>query len=104
MPTFKIGRTLRRGGLVLGVMGAFACRGCSSAPQNPDKPPAAATAESAKGNSQLWSENCGRCHNVRDPSTYSRAQWQVAMHHMRVRGSLTAEEHRRILEFLEAAD
>ena len=58
----------------------------------------------AKGSAQLWSETCSRCHNVRDPSTYSREQWEVAMQHMRLRANLTGEEHRRILEFLESAD
>ena len=58
----------------------------------------------AKGGSQLWAENCLRCHNIRSPSAYSDAQWEVAMHHMRVRGNLTAEEHRSITEFLKSAN
>jgi hypothetical protein len=60
--------------------------------------------ESEKGSAQLWSENCGRCHNLKTPSSYSDAEWQVAMHHMRVRADLTGEEHRRILAFLEASN
>lgn len=57
-----------------------------------------------KGGSQLWSENCARCHNMRSPSNYSDAEWEVAMHHMRIRGRLTAEEHKAILEFLKSAN
>ena len=67
---------------------------------------AATTAANAngKGGAQLWAENCVRCHNNRSPSTYSDAEWDVAMHHMRIRANLTAEEHRRILEFLKSAN
>lgn len=60
--------------------------------------------ESGKGSAQLWQENCMRCHNTRSPSTYSDREWEVAMHHMRVRADLTAEEHRRILEYLQASN
>ena len=57
-----------------------------------------------KGASQLWSENCARCHNMRPPTTYSDAEWDIAMHHMRVRAQLTAEEYKAILEFLKSAN
>lgn len=59
---------------------------------------------SGKGGAQLWAENCVRCHNNRSPSTYSDGEWDVAMHHMRTRANLTAEEHRRILQFLKSAN
>jgi len=58
----------------------------------------------AKDGSQLWSENCARCHNMRSPSSYSDAEWEVVMHHMRVRAHLTPEEHKAILEFLKSAN
>ncbi len=64
----------------------------------------APSAESAKGSAQLWSENCMRCHNMRSPASYSDQEWEIAMHHMRVRAPLTAEEHRRILEYLQASN
>jgi len=57
-----------------------------------------------KGGSQLWAENCARCHNMRPPTTYSDAEWSVAMHHMRIRVPLTAEEYKVILEFLKSAN
>ena len=60
--------------------------------------------ESGKSGNQLWSENCVRCHNARSPSAYSRAQWDVIVHHMRLRANLTAEEARKVAEFLKAAD
>ena len=44
-----------------------------------------------------------RCHNMRSPSTYTDAQWDVVVLHMRVRGYLTAKEARAIEEFLKAS-
>jgi len=61
-------------------------------------------ADSGKGGAQLWAQNCVRCHNVRSPSIYSDAEWEVSMHHMRIRANLTSEEHRKILEFLKSAN
>lgn len=68
------------------------------------KPTTVAEARPGKGGAQLWTENCIRCHNIRSPSTYSDAEWEVAMHHMRIRANLTAEEHKKILEFLKSAN
>lgn len=65
---------------------------------------AAPVASSGKGGAQLWAENCVRCHNIRSPSTYSDAEWDVAMHHMRIRANLTAEESKKILAFLKSAN
>jgi len=61
-------------------------------------------AVSANTGAQLWAQNCNRCHNFRSPGSYSDAQWDIAMHHMRIRANLTAEEHRNILEFLKSAN
>ena len=59
-------------------------------------------ASSGKGGAELWAENCVRCHNIRSPSSYSPAQWEVVMMHMRVRANLTPEEHKKILGFLKS--
>lgn len=58
----------------------------------------------SKGGAQTWSENCMRCHNLRPPRERSDREWDIIVHHMRVRANLTAEEHRLILEFLQAAN
>lgn len=58
----------------------------------------------AKGGAQLWAQSCLRCHNSRPPSWYSDAEWEVSMHHMRIRANLTAEEHKAIVEFLKAGN
>jgi mono/diheme cytochrome c family protein len=58
----------------------------------------------AKGGAQLWAENCARCHSFRSPGSYSDAQWDIAVHHMRIRANLTAEDSRKILAFLQAGN
>jgi hypothetical protein len=57
-----------------------------------------------KGRTELWQQNCNLCHNARSSNYYSDEQWEVAMHHMRVRGSLTAHETREIHLFLQSAN
>jgi len=52
---------------------------------------------------ELWSNNCLRCHNIRPPTMYSNAQWDVIVHHMRIRANITGQEQRAIVEFLKAA-
>ena len=60
-------------------------------------------AADAPDGSKLWAQNCIRCHNTRSPTSYSEAQWEVSMLHMRIRANLTAEEHRAILAFLKSS-
>ncbi|MCZ6792023.1 MAG: hypothetical protein O7J95_00245, partial [Planctomycetota bacterium] len=71
--------------------------GCAS--PEPEVEPAQAA---ALPGARLWAENCVRCHNLRLPDAYSDAEWSVVMMHMRLRANLTGEEHRAILEFLQA--
>jgi nitrate/TMAO reductase-like tetraheme cytochrome c subunit len=93
------------GGLVLWSGVGLFLAACSTAPTKPAKHMHSASATSAgKGAAQLWAENCVRCHNVRSPSIYSDAEWDVAMHHMRIRANLTAEDSTKILEFLKSAN
>jgi len=56
------------------------------------------------GRAQLWEQNCARCHNLRSPSSYSDAKWDVIVTHMRIRAYLTAEEAQSIVEFLKAGN
>jgi hypothetical protein len=76
--------------------------GCSTANQPGTASADAATPHAPKGGAELWAENCVRCHNIRSPGSYSPAQWEVVMMHMRVRANLTPEEHKKILEFLKS--
>ncbi len=57
-----------------------------------------------KDGARAWAQNCMRCHNIRDPQERSDREWEIIVHHMRVRANLTAVEHRLILEFLKAAN
>ena len=52
---------------------------------------------------ELWSNNCMRCHNIRPPTMYGNAQWDVIVHHMRLRANITGQEQRAIVEFLKSA-
>ena len=51
---------------------------------------------------ELWSNNRQRCHNIRPPAMYSAAQWDVIVHHMRVRANITGSEQRAIADFLKS--
>jgi nitrate/TMAO reductase-like tetraheme cytochrome c subunit len=51
---------------------------------------------------ELWSMNCQRCHNMRSPVMYSSAQWEVIVHHMRVRANITGADARAIADFLKS--
>jgi hypothetical protein len=52
---------------------------------------------------ELWSNNCLRCHNIRPATMYGDAQWDVIVHHMRLRANITGQEQRAIVEFLKSA-
>lgn len=57
-----------------------------------------------RSGSELWAQNCRRCHNFRSPSEYTDGEWDVVMFHMRVRANLTANEHELIRTFLKASN
>ena len=65
--------------------------------------PAMAAVLPEKSGAQLWTDNCRRCHNLRGPATFSPAQWEVVVHHMRLRANLTGEEARKVTAFLKSA-
>ena len=52
----------------------------------------------------VWSENCGRCHNIRDPLDLRDDGWKTAIFHMRLRAGLTGQESRDVLAFLVASN
>ncbi len=74
-------------------LGAFTIQSCSTSAM-----------VQAKSGAQLWGENCKRCHNIASPSDYSDVQWDVIGTHMRLRANLTADEIRKIVEFLQSAN
>lgn len=106
MKIIRLGTITAIGGATVAAIALFVVGCQTSHTQHADQkmPAMAHVGNSGKGGAQLWAENCVRCHNIRSPSSYSDAQWEVAMHHMRIRANLTAEEHRKILEFLKSAN
>jgi hypothetical protein len=53
---------------------------------------------------KLWAHTCQQCHNLQPASKYSDSQWDVIVHHMRVRANLTGPEQRAIVQFLKEAN
>ena len=59
--------------------------------------------DAGKG-AKAWSDNCNRCHNLRDAKELRDDQWISTMYHMRVRAGLTGQDARNILAFLQASN
>lgn len=57
-----------------------------------------------KSGTQLWSENCLRCHNTPPSSAFTNAQWEVINTHMRQRAMLTEDEYKKITEFMQQGE
>ena len=53
---------------------------------------------------KAWSENCGRCHNLRDPKEFSDKNWDVIVNHMRTLAPLPGAVTRDIKAFLKASN
>lgn len=97
-------------GFVLLIAAGFALTSCSTpasgnakASTTTENNTASKDAPVSAAGAQLWAQNCGHCHNIRSPGSYSDAQWEIVALHMRVRANLTAEEHKKILAFLKTA-
>ena len=67
------------------------------------EPESGGAANSELSGEELWTMNCRQCHNIRPPTMYSNAQWDVIVHHMRVRANITGQEQRAIVEFLKSS-
>ncbi len=50
---------------------------------------------------KLYSQNCGRCHNPRPASDYSKSEWSVVMPHMREKAHMTGKEALAVEAFLD---
>ncbi len=79
--------------------------GCATGPTSSTSQEASAEAPApARSGAEIWGDTCNRCHNYRDPGSYSDVQWDVAMMHMRVRAKLNGADARAVLEFLQASN
>lgn len=56
----------------------------------------------SKTGTQLWGENCSRCHNAPGPGEFSAANWEIIGMHMRVRAHITETEEKKIIGYLKA--
>jgi hypothetical protein len=54
----------------------------------------------AKTGSELWGENCVRCHNAPSSADFSNEQWAVIGMHMKLRANLTDDEIKKVVVFL----
>ncbi len=52
----------------------------------------------------VWRDNCGRCHNIRDARELRDDQWYSTAFHMRMRGGLTGQETRDVIAFLTSSN
>jgi hypothetical protein len=97
-------------GLLSAVVMVWIASGCASrnsGGQNSaasSTQPVLASDTTTKGGAELWAETCSRCHNIRPPEYYSDAQWDLIVHHMRIRANLTGPEAREIVKFLQASN
>lgn len=97
-------KNLRWERIIIPTLIAAVFAACSTTlPHGIDSSVTAQESQQAMG-AELWANNCQRCHNFRDPSSLSDAQWEVVLMHMRIRANLTAEEHRSILEYLKSSN
>jgi len=53
---------------------------------------------------KIWSENCNRCHNMRDPKEFPDDLWSPIVTHMRMRAGFTGQEARDVLMFLRQSN
>ncbi|MEP6616151.1 MAG: cytochrome c [Ginsengibacter sp.] len=54
----------------------------------------------AKTGTQLWGENCGRCHNAPGPGEFNNTNWDIVGTHMRIRTNITETEEKKIVAYL----
>jgi len=79
--------------LVAGIVTTTLINGC-----------AASKMVTAKSGSQLWGENCIRCHNAPSSADYSPAQWETIGMHMKLRANLTDDETNKIVAFFKSSN
>ncbi|HTM93792.1 MAG TPA: cytochrome c [Flavisolibacter sp.] len=54
-----------------------------------------------KTGTQLWGENCGRCHNPPGPGEFNTSNWDIVGRHMRIRANITEDEEKKIIDYLK---
>lgn len=82
------------------VAGMLVITSSATAAEDKSQTDRAAFARGAKA----WSENCGRCHNIRAASELNDEEWAVSVTHMRVRANIPGEVAKDIIAFLQASN
>jgi hypothetical protein len=77
--------------ILITITGAFSISSCKVSQKVMDKT-----------GTQLWGENCGRCHNAPGPGEFSSVNWDIIVTHMRVRTNITETEEKKIVEYLKS--
>jgi len=80
----------------------YAATGCGSDPAAQGEPVVKLFAAPKQSGSALWVANCNRCHNAAPPTAFTPTEWDMIVHHMRLRANLTGQEARAIADFLKA--
>ncbi|MCX6290959.1 MAG: cytochrome c [Bacteroidetes bacterium] len=57
-----------------------------------------------KGGAQLWGENCSRCHNAPTMDQYAKEDWGIIGTHMKLKAGLTAQETKKVVEYLQSGN
>ena len=76
------------------ALGATALPSIAAEPEAKSGLPAPSVARGKKA----WTENCARCHEMREPKDLTDREWPAVIRHMRVRGGLTGQEERDMFE------
>ena len=76
--------------------------GCGGDPAPKGEPIVKLFEAPKQSGSALWAANCNRCHNAAPPTAFSPPEWDMIVHHMRLRANLTGQEARAIADFLKA--
>jgi len=72
----------------------------SVAMSEPGEPPSGDPVRGAK----YYSDNCGRCHNLRGPMEHRDRDWSIIITHMRITAGLPGQQARDIYAFMAASN
>jgi cytochrome c2 len=56
--------------------------------------------DSIKNGNELFVKKCARCHKLKDPAKYTKAQWPGLVNKMQKRAKITDEQKAFILSYL----
>ncbi len=62
---------------------------------------APATIAAQRSGVEIWSQNCGTCHNMQPANRYTATAWETIMESMKIAARLTDDDAAAILEFLK---